>query len=105
MFFSLANFYIKPKEDVLEQIFNKKNLFLIFKNARLKNVKINQECVFLLNIYYIYHSGQLSIWNRKILAQNEYHVCVCLYIYIYIYIYIDTHTHGIHFEPRFFDSI
>ena len=28
------------------------------------------------------HSGQLSIWNRKTLAQYEYHI----YIYIYIYI-------------------
>ena len=26
------------------------------------------------------HSGQLSIWNRKTLAQNEYHT---YYIYIY----------------------
>ena len=33
---------------------------------------------------YIYiYSGQLSIWNRKTLAQNEYHI----YIYIYIYIW------------------
>ena len=31
------------------------------------------------------HSGQLSIWNRKTLAQYEYH----MYIYIYIYIYIN----------------
>ena len=31
-------------------------------------------------------SGQLSIWNRKTLAQNEYHTYY-LYIHTYIYIY------------------
>ena len=33
-----------------------------------------------------FHSGQLSIWNQKTLAQYEYH------IYIYIYIYINIFT-------------
>ena len=43
--------------------------------------KCNVKCKW--NIYGI-DSGQLSIWNRKTLAQYEYHI----YIYIYIYIYI-----------------
>ena len=27
------------------------------------------------------HSGQLSIYNRKTLAQNEYHICISKFPY------------------------
>ena len=54
------------------------------------------------------HSGQLSIRNRKTLAQYECHIYIYIYhiyiwysysyiwyiyIWIYIYIYVHTHTH------------